>query len=147
MKKLENIKNQESLRLTGKGFISEELGIMVLKICTRFSLQPRFYRYTYRDEFVAEAVARCLTHSLSGIDLSHPKCNPFSYLTQTAYNVFRQKIKKEKRLQKTIQNLSDKIYDNLEQEYEVKSRINKKDSIYFNSENENDKCTDDYQDE
>lgn len=28
----------------GKGYISEELGIMILKICTRFSMHPRFYR-------------------------------------------------------------------------------------------------------
>lgn len=27
-----------------KGIISEELGIMILKICTRFSMHPRFYR-------------------------------------------------------------------------------------------------------
>ena len=28
----------------GKGYISEELGTMILKICTRFSMHPRFYR-------------------------------------------------------------------------------------------------------
>ena len=34
----------------GKGIISEELGIMIMKICTRFSLHPKFFGYTYRDE-------------------------------------------------------------------------------------------------
>ena len=28
----------------GKGKISEELGLMIMKICTRFSMHPRFYR-------------------------------------------------------------------------------------------------------
>ena len=43
---------------------------------------------------VADAVARCLSHAIDKIDLDHPNCNPFSYLTQTCYNVFRQKINK-----------------------------------------------------
>lgn len=42
--------------------MSNELGIMILKICTRFSLHPRFFGYTYRDEMVADAVTRCLTN-------------------------------------------------------------------------------------
>lgn len=88
---------------------------MILKICTRFSMHPRFYGYTYRDEFVADAVARCLTHSLDRIDLNHPKCNPFSYITQTAYNVFRQRIKHEKRFMMAKQNLRDILYDQFEQ--------------------------------
>lgn len=85
-----------------------------MKICTRFSMHPRFFGYSYRDEFVADAVYRCLSHSLDRIDLSHPKCNPFSYLTQTAYNVFRQRIKKEKRFMLAKQALRDQIYGEFE---------------------------------
>jgi hypothetical protein len=40
----------------------KNFGLMILKICTRFSLHPRFFGYTYRDEMVAEAVTRCLTN-------------------------------------------------------------------------------------
>ena len=45
-------KYQESLKNDpeGKGYISEQLGSMILKICTRFSLHPKFYGYTYRDQ-------------------------------------------------------------------------------------------------
>jgi hypothetical protein len=46
----------------GKGIITNELGIMIQKICTRFSLHPRFFGYTYREEMVSDAVARCLTN-------------------------------------------------------------------------------------
>jgi len=87
---------------------------MIMKICTRFSMHPRFYGYSYRDEFVADAVARCITHAIDKIDLSHPKCNPFSYITQTAYNVFRQKIKSEKKQQRAKEELRDKFYDEYE---------------------------------
>ena len=57
-------KYQESKKNSpdGKGKISEELGSMILKICTRFSMHPRFNGYSYRDEFVADAVLRCITH-------------------------------------------------------------------------------------
>ena len=89
---------------------------MILKICTRFSLHPRFYRYTYRDEFVSEAVARCLTHSLDGIKLDLPNCNPFSYITQTAYNVFRQKIKKEKKFTEFKNKIKNDLYDSYSKE-------------------------------
>lgn len=55
--------NQEECRIqNGLGLITEELGIMIMKICTRFSLHPRFFNYTYRDEMVSDAVARCLTN-------------------------------------------------------------------------------------
>ena len=39
-------KYQESKKNSpdGKGKISEELGLMIMKICTRFSMHPRFYR-------------------------------------------------------------------------------------------------------
>ena len=88
---------------------------MIMKICTRFAMHPRFFGYTYRDEFVADAVARCITHSIDRINLNHPKCNPFSYFTQTAYNVFRQKIKSEKKQQKIREELRNQIYDEFEQ--------------------------------
>ena len=59
-------KYQESKKNSpdGKGEISEELGSMILKICTRFSMHPRFNGYSYRDEFVADAVLRCITHRI-----------------------------------------------------------------------------------
>ena len=50
------------LQKNGKGIISEALGTMILKIATRFSMHPRFFGYSYRDEFVADAVSRCLTN-------------------------------------------------------------------------------------
>lgn len=103
------------------GLFQKNCGLMILKICTRFSMHPRFYGYTYRDEFVADAVARCLSHSLDRIDLNHPNCNPFSYITQTAYNVFRQRIKNEKRYMLAKQNLRDKLYDEFERVEGIRS--------------------------
>jgi len=98
----------------GIGEISEKLGTMILKICTRFSMHPRFYGYSFRDEFVAEAICRCLTNAIDRINLDHPKCNVFAYLTQTAYNVFRQKIKSEKKYANTKTQLRTEMYSEFE---------------------------------
>ena len=92
----------------------KSFGVMIMKICTRFSLHPRFYGYTFREDFVSEAIIRCISHSLDRIDLTHPKCNPFSYLTQTAYNVFRQKIKSEKRFAQTKMKLREQFLEDNE---------------------------------
>ena len=66
-------------------------------------------------------MARCITHSLDRIDLSHPKCNPFSYITQTAYNVFRQRIKNEKKYQKLKDTLKEEYFDEFERVNGLKS--------------------------
>ena len=100
----------------GKGYISEELGSMILKICTRFSLHPKFYGYTYRDQMVADAVMRCLSKSIARIDLSLPNCNPFSYFTQTALNCFRARINSQKKFMSTKKRFRQQYYDQYEQE-------------------------------
>ena len=63
---------------------------------------------------VADAVARCLSHAIDKIDLDHPNCNPFAYLTQCAYNVFRQKIKNEKKFMNAKQKLREAVYTEFE---------------------------------
>ena len=100
----------------GQGEISEALGEMIIKICQRFSRHPRFFGYSFRDQFVADAVARCITHGVDKIDLTLPNCNPFAYFTQISYNQFRQKIKREKRYQNLKQRVRDQIYTQFEQD-------------------------------
>lgn len=84
-------------------------------------MHPRFNGYSYRDEFVADAVLRCITHGLDKIDLNHPNCNPFSYITQLAYNAFRQKIKNEKKFMKAKQHLREEIYTEFENSEGIKN--------------------------
>ena len=100
----------------GQGEISEALGEMIIKICERFSRHPRFFGYSFRDQFVADAVARCITHGVDKINLDLPNCNPFAYFTQISYNQFRQKIKREKRYQNLKQRVRDQIYTQFEQD-------------------------------
>jgi len=41
---------------------------------------------------VADAVMRCLSKGLDKINTKDPNSNPFSYLTQIAFNCFRARI-------------------------------------------------------
>lgn len=109
-------KYQQSMKTDpeGKGYISQQLGLMILKICTRFSLHPKFFGYSYRDEMVADAVTRCLSKGVSKIDLSLANCNPFSYFTQIALNCFRARINSEKRFMSTKQKYRDEVYTQYE---------------------------------
>lgn len=100
----------------GEGEISEALGEMIIKICERFSRHPRFFGYSFRDQFVADAVARCITHGVDKIDLSLPNCNPFAYFTQISYNEFRQKIKRQKRYNQIKQRIRDEVYTQFERD-------------------------------
>lgn len=100
----------------GKGVISEELGEMIMKICIRFSLHPRFYGYTYRDEMVADAIYTCLSRAINKIDMSLSNANPFSYITQCAYNCFRGRINAEKKFMETKRRFREDNYAEFEQQ-------------------------------
>ena len=82
------------------GEASEELGIMLIKIASRYASKPNFYGYTFKDDMVGDAILRMLKN-LGKIDLEHPRCNPFSYLTMICHNVFLAWISKSKRRETT----------------------------------------------
>ena len=63
---------------------------------------------------VADAVARMITNGVDKIDPDHPKCNPFAYLTQCAFNIFRQKIKNQKKYSQTKQRLREQVFTQFE---------------------------------
>lgn len=113
----------------GVGQISQELGEMIIKICERFSRHPRFFGYSFRDEFVADAVARCITHGVDKIDLSLPNCNPFAYFTQISYNQFRQKIKRQKRYNQVKQRLQQEVYSDFTKDNNLERAKQNQDQI------------------
>jgi len=104
--------------------ISEELGAMILKIAQRYASKPNFSGYSYREEFIGTAVLRMI-EQLNKIDLEHPKCNPFAYLTQICHFKFIEKINKEKKYQTMKTRLKDHYYDEFESNESIKNTNNK----------------------
>ncbi len=93
--------------------ISEELGGMLLKIATKLATKKNFSGYSYRDDFVSDSVYRMITQ-LDKIDLKHPNCNPFAYLTQICKFKMIAKISLEKRYQDMKDSLKSEYIEDFE---------------------------------
>lgn len=94
-----------------------------MKIARRFATHPRFFNYTYKDDFVSDAICRMISTGINKINLDHPKCNIFAYMTQLCFNSFRQKIKSEKKYTMLKTKLSDEIYDDFERNESIQQTL------------------------
>lgn len=103
----EDLKKQ--LRLFhSTGVISEELGGMMMKLARKFANKWNFMNYTYKDEFINDAILKMVQY----IHKVDPDRNPFCYLTCICESCFRGRIAKETRFgdmkkQLVIMNLDD----------------------------------------
>ena len=114
IKKFKNRENEEDI-------MSDKLGVMLIKIATKYASMPNFSGYSYREDFVADAILR-MVQQIHKIDVNHPKCNPFSYLTKTCYHVFISKIGKEKKFNETKDNLKDHYFDMFDHEEHLNTK-------------------------
>ncbi len=99
--------------------ITEYLGECILKICTRLTYMPSFYNYSWKNEFITNAIENCIKYfdryDKNAISKRTGKktAGPFSYFTTIAYWAFVRTIlieKKElKKKQKYISQLSSVI--------------------------------------
>ena len=80
------------------GHISEALGHFIMLIAKNFVSKGNFRNYSYRDDFVGDAIYRMI-EQLDKLNLDHPKCNCFAYLTQVCYRCFQARIIKEEKFQ------------------------------------------------
>jgi RNA polymerase sigma factor (sigma-70 family) len=77
------------------GVISEELGLMVLRIATNYSSRGSFASYTWKEDMVSEAVLTCFKY-MHNFDPSKQKNpNPFAYFTTIIHNAFINYIRKQ----------------------------------------------------
>jgi protoheme ferro-lyase len=90
--------------------ISEKLGKMIWNIANHYATKSCFNGYTYKDEFISDGVYKML-QQMHRIDLTHPKCNPFSYLTCICYCAFVNKIKKTEAHNKKLKAIQEQIFE------------------------------------
>ena len=108
--------------------ISEDLGVMLLKIAQRYSSKSNFVGYSYRDEFISDATYR-MVGQLDKINLDHPNCQPFSYLTKTCHRCFIAKINKEKKYQNLKLKLTEKYFTEIETGEKIQFKKNNDDEV------------------
>lgn len=75
--------------------VPEYIGKCLYDIANKFSTQPSYYNYSFRDEMVSDAIENCLMY-INNFD-PEKSSNPFSYFTQITYYAFLRRIMKEKK--------------------------------------------------
>jgi hypothetical protein len=73
--------------------ITNYIGECILLICNNLAKKPNFSNYTYKDEFISDAIIDCLS-AVENFDANKTN-NPFAYFTQIAWNAFVRRIHKE----------------------------------------------------
>lgn len=108
------------------GVQTEKLGAFIYIMVHKYALKPRFNRYTnaYKDEFIQDAILR-VVEQLDKIDLDHPKCNPFAYITSIIHNSFHGRINKENRYLDLKRDLTDYCYDLVMSNEEIDSKASR----------------------
>lgn len=89
--------------------VSEKLAHMFRLIAKKFSSHSWFFRYTYREDMISQAVMMMLK-KVDKFNINYPNADPFNYFSSIAYNEFRQMIKKENKTQLARENLRQYIW-------------------------------------
>lgn len=100
-----------------KDYITKELSEAFMVMTKRISTHPRFMNYSYSDDLQAEALY-ALCRSWKNIKFEDDS-NPFSYITTTVMNSFKQYIYKEYRHQA----IQDKILLGMDNGFENETII------------------------
>lgn len=103
--------------------MSDELGICLIKIAKRFTSQPCFSDYSYREDFESAAIEKMIK-AVEKIDPDDSR-SPFAYLTQTCFRSVINYIKKEKKYQMQKDRIAEDIYNQYARENGLKERHNK----------------------
>lgn len=89
--------------------VSEKLGGMFAALSKKVANRANFYRYTYKDDMIAEAVLTCIKY-MDNFSPDKSK-NPFSYFTTVVYHSFQGFINKEKKQSKIKEKIRRVIDD------------------------------------
>lgn len=93
---------------SGKG--RQEIGEALLKIAERLSRSSNFINYTYRSDMVGDAVIKMYSAVENKKFKLESESNPFSYFSTIAHNAFINRIKKENKHHKTLQEYRERFY-------------------------------------
>lgn len=84
-----------------KPIMSKYIGECIMQIAEKLSTKYNFVSYTFRDEMISDAIEKMI-ESVEKYDINYSSSispNPLGYFTQIAWNIFLQRIEKEKKQQ------------------------------------------------
>jgi DNA-directed RNA polymerase specialized sigma24 family protein len=78
-----------------KPILTRYVAEAIMLICSNLAKKSNFSGYTYKEEFIGDAIIDCL----AAVDNFNPDKtnNPFAYFSQVAWNAFIRRIQKEKK--------------------------------------------------
>lgn len=91
------------------GVITDDVALMISKIANKLSYAPNFINYSYREEFIGDAIVRMFKALVAKKYDPVNHSNPFAYFTRIAYNAFINRIKKEKYMHETHQKYQEEF--------------------------------------
>lgn len=114
--------------------ISRYIGQSIMHIAENLGKKINFAAYSFREEMVSDAIEKMLESvDKYDVDYNKEKPNPFAYFTQIAWNIFLQRIAKEKKEQYLKhKNFSINFYNEMLENREL---VN--DGNMFNNEDHN----------
>lgn len=90
------------------------IGIYIMQLCEKIASRWNFSAYTFKDEFVLDAIERCV-YAVKKFSIKKTN-NAFGYLTQVAWRAMQKRINDE-RLQNYIKHKNSQVhfsFDNVE---------------------------------
>ena len=108
------------------GVLTNELGDMIQKIATRLGYAQNFYRYSYKDCMIGDAVIKMMTALIRKRFKCDSGYNPFSYFTKVAWRAFQNRIKVENKRHEGFQRYQEQMYDLMHEQGRLPSAKNQK---------------------
>jgi len=92
------------------GIFTNFLGDAINKIATGLSYKPNFINYTFREEFIGDAIIKMYNALITKKFILDKNYSSLGYFTTIAWRAFINRIKKEKKHHQTLCDYRDKCY-------------------------------------
>ena len=90
--------------------MSDKLALMIRNIAYGLAHAPNFINYTFKEEAIGDSLINMFSALKQKKYKFDKGFNPFSYFNSIAFNCWRSRIKKEKRMRDTLAAYQEEVY-------------------------------------
>lgn len=90
--------------------ITDKLALMIKNIAYGLAHAPNFINYTFKEEAIGDSLINMFNAVKDKKYKFDRGFNPFSYFNSIAFNCWRSRIKKEKRMRDTLAAYQEEVY-------------------------------------
>ena len=90
--------------------ITDKLALMIKNIAYGLAHAPNFINYTFKEEAIGDSLINMFNAVKEKKYKFDRGFNPFSYFNSIAFNCWRSRIKKEKRMRDTLAAYQEEVY-------------------------------------